>query len=286
MGAGVSGGTSAAPWLDELSFEPGPPWHAMGTRALPEGRWLLADEHRPADLARKQALLDTAHDLVAGARAGSEEATREAARLVAATAAAPLDPHRQPLEAAALLVQEDLCVLNRAAEGWVLVAGVVCFPSMWRLPDKLALHVTAVHGPVPAYEAELAERVDRFLDRLRPERPVWRRNWLLHDSNELHLPDPPVPHPRRSVPGDLWLRSERQVLRRLPETGAILFTIRTQQAPLAVLARRPELAAAMAGAIRSWTDELVSYRSAAGWRVPVLAWLDRVAGADRPGWCA
>ena len=282
----MRGGTPAVPWLDELSFEPGPPWHAMGTRALPEGRWLVPDEERMADLARKQALLGSAGDVVACSRPGAEEAAAEAAQLVAAAVGEPLVPHREPLEAAALLVQEDLCVLSRGDEGWVLVAGVVCFPSMWRLPDKLGLHVTAVHGPVPAYEAELAARVDRFLDRLRPERPTWRRNWLVHDSPELHLPDPPPPRPDPSAPDDLWLRSERQVLRRLPATGAILFTIRTQQAPLAVLGHRPDLAAAMAGAIRSWDDELVSYRSAAGWREPVLSWLDEVAGADRPGWCA
>ena len=286
MGAGVSGRQPVVPWLDELSFEPGPPWHAMGTRALPERAWLVGDEQRPADLARKRALLDAAHDVVAGSRPGAGEAAEEAARLVALAAGAPLDPDREPLEAAALLVQEDLCVLTRAAAGWVLVAGVVCFPSMWRLPDKLGLHLTAVHGPVPAYEAELAARVDRFLDRLRPERPVWRRNWLLHDSPALHLPDPPSPNPCPSVPDDLWLRSERQVLRRLPGTGAILFTIRTQQSPLAALAGRPDVALGMGAAIRSWSDELASYRSAAAWREPVCAWLDRVAGVDRPGWCA
>ena len=60
------------PWLDELSFGPGPPWHGMGTRALPEGRWLVTDEQRAEDLARKQALLDSASHVVAGARPGSE----------------------------------------------------------------------------------------------------------------------------------------------------------------------------------------------------------------------
>ena len=281
MGARVTGGTPGAGWLDELSFGAGPPWHAMGTRALPEDRWLVPDEEHGVDLARKQALLADARDVVSGSCPGAGEAIEEAAQLLARTVGGTLDPHRDPLEAAALLVQEDLCLLRRGGEGWALVAGVVCFPSMWRLPDKLGLHVTAVHGPVPAYEAELAGRVDRLLDRLRPERPAWRRNWLLHDSPELHLPDPPPPRSGVSVPEDLWLRSERQALRRLPATGAILFTIRTQQAPLAVLAGRPDLAAAMAGAIRSWDDELVSYRAAGAWREPVLDWLVEVAGADR-----
>jgi hypothetical protein len=41
---------------------------------------------------------------------------------------------------------------------------------------------------------------------------------------------------------DWWIRSERQTLRVLPETGAILFTIRVQMAPLSVLATRPDRA--------------------------------------------
>ncbi len=280
------GAVPAAPsWLDELAFGEGPPWHAMGTRSLPEERWLVIDDEREAQLAGKQVLLDSVHEVVAGSTAGAQEASAEAARLVAEAVGLPLDRRRDPLEAAALLVQEDLCVLTRGADGWVVVAGVVCFPSLWRLPDKIGLHVTAVHGPVPAYDTELAARVDRSLDRLRPERPVWRRNWLLHDSPELHLPEPPPSHGPPSVPGDLWLRSERQALRRLPETGAILFTIRTQQAPLACLASRPAVATGMAGAVRSWSDELVAYRGAAGWRAPVLAWLDEVGRTGGAGWC-
>lgn len=198
------------------------------------------------------------------------EAGAEAAALVA--------PGTGSLVEAAATVQEDLCLLLRHDDGWRLDAGVVCFPSMWRIADKLGLPLTAVHGPVPAYAEELAARVDRFLDRLRPERPVWRRNWLVHTSPELHQPEPPAPEKDPpDVPEGMWLRSERQTLRRLPGSGAILFTIRTQQAPLAVVAFRPAVASALAGAVGSWSDDLVAYRSAGSWRAPVLAWLAGVA---------
>lgn len=254
-------------WLDELAPAPGPPWHAMGTRALDPAGWLVADDRREVELAEKRRLLAEAHDVVVAAVPGPvvAEAASEAAALVSAGAT--------DLEAAAAKVQEDLCLLVRHDDGWRLDAGVVCFPSMWRIADKLGRPLTAVHGPVPGYADELAVRVDRMLDRLRPDRPVMRRNWLLHASPALHQPDPPPPAPAPAVPGGMWLRSERQTLRRLPRTGAILFTIRTQQAPLAVVAARPALAAAMAEAVRSWSDELVAYRSAAAWREPVLDWL-------------
>jgi hypothetical protein len=231
-------------------------------------------------VAAKQALLRSVPEVVHARLPGDDvdAAIDEAARFVTGGASSSL------VDAAAS-VAEDLCVLLPDGGRWVLSAGVVCFPSMWRLPDKLGLPLAAVHGPVPAFADELAARVDRFLDRLVPERPVWRRNWLIHEGDELHLPVPPEPPPGPPViPDGLWLRSERQTLRRLPVTGAVLFTIRTQQAPLAVVAARPGVAAALADAVEAWSDDLVAYRGAGRWRLAAVRWLRAVGRAhhDRP----
>ena len=267
--------TAAAPdWLDELQLAPGPPWHAMGTRSLAEDAWLLVDDRRDDELAHKRRLVDERRDVVVALRPDSEEAAAELAAMVADQAGVALDPDRPPLVAAALAVQEDLCVLTRDPRGtWRLVAGVVCFPSMWRLADKVGLPLADVHGPVPAYADELAARVDRFVDRLRPDRPVWRRNWLIHASDELHLPEPPAPAAPPEVPGGLWLRSERQTLRRMPRTEGVAFTIRTQQVPLAAVASRPVVAHGLAAAIERWSDDLVAYRGAEPWRDGTIRWL-------------
>lgn len=269
----------APAWLDELQLTPGPPWHAMGTRSLDESAWLLVDERRAGELAYKRQLLFTVPEVVSACLPGAEvdAACAELAALITSTTDHVLDGDRPPLEAAALAVQEDLCVLVRHDDGtWRLDAGVVCFPSMWRLPDKLGRPLTDVHGPVPAYADELASRVDRFLDRLRVDRPVWRRNWLIHESPELHLPEPPPHSPDApAVPEGLWLRSERQTLRRLPGSGAIVFTIRTQQVSLSVVGARPDIAHGLAASIRSWSDALVHYRGAARWKAPTLSWLAR-----------
>src|SRR3954452_13539789 len=81
------------------------------------------------------------------------------------------------LERAALSVQEDLCVLLPDAGGrLVLAAACVCFPSHWRLADKIGLPVWDIHGPVPRYEDELARKVDTFIARLRPPAVMKRRN--------------------------------------------------------------------------------------------------------------
>lgn len=275
----------APSWLDELQLIAGPPWHAMGTRSLDDAPWLMADDQRDSQLAEKRRLLGTIPDVISASlpTLTVQAAAAEAAEVVSASSGRQrLETERPPLEAAALTVQEDLCVLVRHGDHWRLGAGVVCFPSMWRLTDKLGFSMTEVHGPVPAYADELAARVDRFLDRMQPDRPVWRRNWFIHHMRDLHQPAPPPPPPSPpAVPDGFWLRSERQTLRRLPRTGAVLFTIGTQQVPLAVVGHRPDIAAGMAAAIGSWSDYLVDYRNASKWIAPVTAWLLAV-GRRRP----
>ena len=56
----------------------------------------------------------------------------------------------------------------------------------------------------------------------------------------------------------MWLRSERQTLVRLPRTGAVLFTIKTQQCPMSVLAQRREVARALAVKLRALEPELAA----------------------------
>lgn len=260
-------------WLDDLPLEPGPPWLTMGTRGLEPAAWLLPDEHRASDLATKAELLATRHDEVFAALDSPTvtAASREVlALVVAATGTAP-DPTLHPLDAAGRLVQEDLCVMVLRDGAPHLDAASLCFPSYWRLADKLGRPMAEVHGPVAHYAEELAVKVDRFLTRLPADRPVWRRNWSVHDDPHLFLPDPTPPRPT-DPPAGLWLRSERQTLRRLATPDTVLFTIRTQQVPLAVLAGRPDVAHRLAAAIAAWSPAVAAYKGTHG-AVAAHAWL-------------
>jgi hypothetical protein len=256
---------SAPAWFDELSLEPGPPWLALGTRGLQADDWLLVDDDHERDLARKRALLDARHDEVFAALRSPavDAASAEVLELVVEATRARPEVDLHPLDAAGRLVQEDLCLLVERDGVPHLDAASLCFPSYWRLRDKLGQPMVGVHGPVAHYADELAARVDRLLVALRPDRPVWRRNWSIHDDPSYFLPDPTAP---RAVdpPDGLWLRSERQTLRRLPRSGAILFTIRTQQVPLAALAGRADVAQRLGAAIAAWSPELRSYKGGHG----------------------
>ncbi|MCU1499025.1 MAG: hypothetical protein JWM47_2978 [Acidimicrobiales bacterium] len=282
---------SAHGWLDELSLPAdGPPWLAMGLGRISDDRWLLPDERREIELAERARLLAERHDEVVGVLPGTEAAGAEVLDLVQAwerahrpdlaPVAVATDVH--PLEAAARRTQEDLVVMVPHAHGYHLDAAVLCFPSHWRLADKLGGSALAIHGPVPRYVDDLADKVDRFLERLRPDVLVARRNWSVHDDEALFAPDPPVdPRPATldEVPSRLWLRSERQTLRRLPDTGAVVFTIRVQQAPFAALAARPRVAAALAARVAAQPAELSAMGGLAPHRDAVLGWLAAVAAA-------
>jgi hypothetical protein len=255
----------APDWLDELPLAPGPPWLAMGTRGLDGDRWLVADEELDQDLLAKAWLLEEERATVFGVVPGEvvERAAVELLDLVVEATGVEPGPELHPLEAASRLVQEDLCLLVPRDGVLHLDAGCVCFPSYWSLGDKLGRPLAEVHGPVPHYAEALAGKVDGFLSRLRPDRIVWRRNWSVHDDPALFLPRPTPPH-EVEPPTGLFLRSERQTLRRLATVDAVVFTIRTQQVPLEVLAERPDIARGLAAVIDAWPPEAADYKGGHG----------------------
>src|SRR5437870_3213185 len=116
-----------------------------------------------------------------------------------------------PLERAARRVEEDLCILVDGR----LVAGCVCFPSHWRLRDKLGRPADEVHERVPGYATELSSKVDAFLRRLTAGTVVGRRNFTIHERPDLFAPVAPSTTVG-VAPEEQWLRSEHQTLRRLP----------------------------------------------------------------------
>lgn len=203
---------------------------AMGLRPLDMTRWLEVDEHRDEELDEKRHLLDTKFDVVVATNPAGDDASAELLSEVRAflatqhpglAAATPGDDH--PIVVAARVVQEDLCVLVRS-DAWRLQAACVCFPSRWNLASKLGTTLDDIHRPVPIYDVELSRPTNAFFERLRPDRSFWRLNWTLIDSPALHQPT----SARQSPHGDLddwFFRVERQTLRRLPASDAIVFTI-------------------------------------------------------------
>lgn len=257
----------------------------VGTRPVPSGEWLLPGDDGPGQLTRKQELLAARPQEVLGMLAGSEAACREVFTLVrrelGQDTAGPQDVGpEEALRGAAGLVQEDLCVLQRRTDGWVLTAACVCFPSRWRLEAKLGAALGEIHAPVPGYQERLDAATNGVFERLAgdPSAILGRFNWTLNADAELFQPvsGPPATVAAEEVGERVVLRVERQTLRALPDSGAVLFTIRTFVTPLAELDERE--CAALLGSMADVSPELLRYRSWVGYFGAVKQWLSHRSG--------
>jgi hypothetical protein len=293
----------AAPYLP---FGDGKPFALrMGLQPLPAEQWIEIGDDYSAQLAEKRKLLATRHDDVVQALPQAQLASEEALKFL-------LDHLRRyypgqfafrtlrnigidgkwdfaqlslhPLEHATGLVQEDFCILqaDEATGGatYRLTAGAVCFPSNWRLADKIGKKLADVHDPVPGYAEKLAAPVDRFFANLAAGTIMWRANWLIHATPELfqagHRLDAATAAAimPENAGEKLWLRVERQTLRRLPESGAVLFTIRTHVTQLRDAIRDAKSAQDLTTAVRTMPDDVAHYRSMSAFRPALLDWLD------------
>lgn len=220
-----------------------------GISPVGNGPWLIRDEAFAAQMALRESLLATRRADVVACLPEARDAAGELLALVlsevygAGSADRVTRPdganiaidRADPMGTLARLVQEDLCVMQPRGAEHVLTAAALLFPASWTLAEKLGRPLIGIHKPVAAYDAGLAARVQRLFDGIRVGAPLWRFNALWYD-------DPTLFQPRREdaprlPPGDggAYLRSERQVLRRLPETGAVVFSIHTYVVPRAAL---------------------------------------------------
>jgi len=279
---------------------------AMGLKALDLNDWIEIDDSFAAQLAERRALLEERRDEVCLALPESLIGQAEVLALLLDHLPARFPEiyrrspeavenlvtgerfdlglgawREAPLELAGRLIQEDLCLLRRSERGYRLVAGVVCFPSHWRLADKLGRPLDLIHGPVPGFAEQLATTVDRFFVNLKVERPVWRANWSLVDTPGLFRPPEHRRRPRwlaaERAGEQVWLRVERQTLRRLPRTRDVLFTIRTYVEPLVRVVDTPATARALVARLAELPDAMAAYKGIAPIRAPLLAWLERRA---------
>jgi dimethylamine monooxygenase subunit A len=198
------------------------------------------------------------------------------------------DQSLPPLAIAAKLVQEDLVLMSASPEGWRLVAASLCFPSAWNLLEKFGHPLHKVHGPVPGFGTGTrnASVIDRMFDNLRPEQPVMRWNWSLHEDGQLHHPISHSGSESRFGSGDIgghvFLRVERQTLRKLPKSGDIVFTVRIYLDPLEVLETMQDgdkLAAAIDEQLSVFSVEQESYKGLVGERERLSERLRQIAAS-------
>lgn len=269
----------------------------MGVATIDARDWFEPGDDYAMQLAEKRRLLDARRAAVYQALPAAEAPARELLAMIAdwAPAAHPDLFAREgdqvrcpdgrcvalsgapPLEAAALLVQEDLCLLQPDAAGTPMLTGAcLCFPSRWRLAEKLGHPMLAIHAPVPGLNPKIGATIDRFLAGLKSGNIYARTNWSLTTDPALFQPVA-LPHDPISAAeaGErVFYRVERQTLRLLPATGAVLFGIRIHQHKLGALAELPAQRRAFAAALAALDPNLVEYKSMTAIKDAVVAYLN------------
>jgi dimethylamine monooxygenase subunit A len=250
----------------------------IGLKPLDIAEWLDVDEEFATYIAEKRRLYAAEINNVLVAEDGTQDAQAEVLALVEAQlgieAKRPLqtragEDYHARIAQAGLLVQEDLVLMRRSPDSWRLVAASVCFPSAWSLREKFGKALGEVHAPVPGFNTGTrnAALIERMFDNLWPEKPVMRWNWTLFGDTPLYHPVAEGGVKRRFGDGVLadgiTIRMERQTLRKLPQSGDILFTIRTYREPIATLQRRADgagLAQAIYDQLAAFTDDELRYK--------------------------
>ncbi len=252
--------------------------YRLGVTPLAAASW-LRQPLRPERRAVKQGLLTSPQfrPQVVQALPESQAAQYQAALAIGQHLEYPLPKLTQllaqdtqsPLAAAALLVPDDLCLLEQREPdaAYRLVAGVVCAPSYWRLRDKLGQPLTTIHAPVPGLNAAIGARIDRFMQGIPTGGLFERRNFFLHAQQDRFQPAADTAR-YQSQNVDLWMmRTERQQLKRLSERH-ILFSIDVTLQPWRALVAQPMLMQELLARFQQFDDsQIENFGGTDKWRV-------------------
>ena len=181
-------------------------------------------------------------------------------------------------------IPEDILIMLPTAKGspnadWVLGAASLCFPSHWRLQDKMGKSIRAIHSPVPDFAEVLAQPVIRFFTNMQIGRLSQRLNWSVQTEDKLHTPQHASMKLTRRTANDwgniIHIRMERQCFFKLPVTGAIIFSIRTSLAPLNKFQETPEFPYRVLQQTEKLSEAFYSYKNLSYTEEGLRIWIDK-----------
>ncbi|PSS27509.1 hypothetical protein M430DRAFT_82927, partial [Amorphotheca resinae ATCC 22711] len=288
------------PGFDLANTPPYPwrPWRAgkfhmtMGLRKMPEEDWLILDNLYEKEQEFRRHLLETNRNGVMQVLPVAEEACQETLEYIVAfltrrfpsqfqrpkgkpdyihnlitnrtfRITAPYEEH--PLAVAAQLVMEDINLLLQG-EGddpnqYYLCASYSMGPAGWYLEERIGWPLHKLHHPVPMWQEKLRKAMERFFLTLQVSKPVQRNNFFTQ-ANDTMFQQEPFPSSMTPPPRveDIRIRYERQTLRRLPRSNAVLFMVRTYFLPVVDLLDEKESLYAFREAVNAWPPEMATYK--------------------------
>lgn len=259
-----------------LPFLDGAPDLTPGLKPIALTDWLAPDTEAPHWLAQKHDIMRTQRGQVFTDNGIGHLGDGVLARVSAATEGGIVDASHDsfedwptPLEQAAAMVSDDLCIMRKDEGQWALQAASLCAPTFWRLGDMLGKPLGGLHADVPGADRALVPRVARMFDGLQGGIVLERFNWTVQASAGRFTPDGTPLKALATAAHDvdaldiLHLRVERQTICRLDEAH-ILFTIRVCIDPLRAALDTPSHVVAFQAAWEGISPGLAAYK---GWPV-------------------
>ncbi len=202
------------------------------------------------------------------------------------------DDSNEPLLQLSYLIEEDFMLLDQAQGSIRIIAASNAYSSSGRLVAAVGHGMEWAHERVPQLTSELGPRIERVLGSIHANAPAERFNWQVTPLATVFFPhgDPHAANaaamhevlaelrrdPARA--GDLlWMRVERQTLRRLPDSGAVAFSLHTYSDSLSCLEQDPDSIRAILALLEGYSEERWQYSEMDIVREPLMAWLESAA---------
>jgi hypothetical protein len=170
-----------------------------------------------------------------------------------------VDLEDHPLVIAGQLVPEDLILNKKKDDGkWYLAGGFLAFPSEWSLNTMMGKSMEDVHEDAAMTDeggANLMKTINGILNSNKAGNIYLRNNWLLWTNPSLAAPDYhhfSLKEPKltlENIGDELYLRIERQTLRRLPKSGYVVFALRPYVYPMREVKKHPDVVQKLLGGL-------------------------------------
>jgi len=270
----------------------------MGLSPISESEWLELDNKFEEEILLKKNLLNTNRDDVLqiseGSKGEQEEIlesilnylqkfhsdkykfSKDSIYIESTNDLYDLNQFKNPIELASLLVQEDLVLMSSKEDKFYLEAASLSAPSHWSLTEKFSKSLMDLHDGVPGYKEDIGKRVDEIFNKLPTERILERYNWSIYDDPKLFQPvhSKPFVEFRETIPNKLFLRVERQTIRKLPKYGSVLFTIRVHVDPIESILNDKHTLKSLKMAVENLSGPMKEYKSINQFEKILLEWLE------------
>ena len=198
----------------------------------------------------------------------------------------PLKDH--PLIYVSKLAKEDFyVVLKNPKDGLhYLVAAAVPFPGgTFSIDKKIGNHIDTIHAEVPYYKEKLKRSMERWLHRMKPNEPVERASWYITWDVNLKVNSVyQIPEFRPNLEADMKstdpkhfnVRIERQTLRRLPKSQAIIFTNHPVFYSLEEMQDEPMIPSLLKKILYEGPEDILKYKNMPLIRDHLVGYLDEL----------